>query len=264
MTSDIVCIPNFGLRLRDVEKIMADNEYQGYPVVEDEESKTLIGYIGRTELQYAIDRARRDRAVSSNAKCYFVANAARTPTTPAAAVPAVTFDTMAATSNQARVDFSRFVDPTPLSVHPRLPLETVMELFKKMGPRVILVEYRGKVTGMITVKDCLKFQFKAEAQEHHRNGPAVEAQQQKLWHFISSVGAWVRAKVYGMSGGRLRLGDGDPSSQSARAAPASPQDANRATGRGSHFEIGDDDDAGAGTSVELEDRGDNDSADRNR
>ena len=41
-----------------------------------------------------------------------------------------------------------------------------MEIFKKMGPRVILVEHRGRLTGLVTVKDCLKYQFKVEAQEH--------------------------------------------------------------------------------------------------
>ena len=41
-----------------------------------------------------------------------------------------------------------------------------MELFKKMGPRVILVEHHGRFEGLVTIKDCLKYQFKAEALEH--------------------------------------------------------------------------------------------------
>ena len=31
------------------------------------------------------------------------------------------------------VDFGPYVDQTPITVHPKLPLETVMDLFKKMG-----------------------------------------------------------------------------------------------------------------------------------
>ncbi|CAJ0651301.1 13723_t:CDS:2 [Entrophospora sp. SA101] len=31
------------------------------------------------------------------------------------------------------IDFGPFVDQTPITVNPRLPLETVMDLFKKMG-----------------------------------------------------------------------------------------------------------------------------------
>lgn len=262
MTTEIVCLPSYGTELRDVEKVMADNKYQGYPVVEDDESKTLVGYIGRTELMYAIDRARRDQVVSSNAKCYFVANTTRATTTPTGAAPAVTFDTIAATSGQARVDFSRFVDLTPLTVHPRLPLETVMELFKKMGPRVIIVEHRGKLTGLITVKDCLKYQFKAEAQEHHRDESAIDAQQQKMWHFISAVGTWVKVKAHGISGGRLRLGDGDLPA-SAYSSPVSPRNANGAVEDDGQPERSDNG-AGAGASVELEDRGHDHGPDRNR
>jgi chloride channel 3/4/5 len=68
-----------------------------------------------------------------------------------------------------------------------------MEIFKKMGPRVILVEHRGKLTGLVTVKDCLKYQFKAEAQEHaddNANGGGATGEsplEQRLWGFIQLV-----------------------------------------------------------------------------
>jgi chloride channel 3/4/5 len=32
-----------------------------------------------------------------------------------------------------------------------------MRLFKRMGPRVILVEHRGRLVGLVTVKDVLKY-----------------------------------------------------------------------------------------------------------
>lgn len=46
---------------------------------------------------------------------------------------------------------------TPLTVAPQLPLEIVMQLFKRMGPRVILVEDHGVLCGLVTVKDVLKY-----------------------------------------------------------------------------------------------------------
>ncbi|KAF1350541.1 hypothetical protein EJ07DRAFT_138538 [Lizonia empirigonia] len=141
MSTNIACLPATDLSLRQIEARMSENEYQGYPIVEDLTSKTLLGYIGRTELRYALDKARKDVHATSTSKVCF------SPPTSA-----------------ADLDFSRFIDPTPLTVHPRLPLETVMEIFKKMGPRAILIEYRGRLTGLVTVKDCLKYQFKVEAQ----------------------------------------------------------------------------------------------------
>ncbi|KAJ9669509.1 glycerol ethanol, ferric requiring protein [Coniosporium apollinis] len=247
MTTNVTSLPSSGLELRYVEKIMTENIYQGYPIVESHQSKTLVGYIGRTELRYAIDRAKRDQMVPQNAKCYFTPPTVRPATTPSATVPAVTFDTIAATSAQMAVDFSRFIDPTPLSVHPRLPLETVMEVFKKMGPRVILIEYRGKLTGLVTVKDCLKYQFKVEAHESPRDEGTVQEAQEKLWGWMSRAGGWIAGKVSGVSRGRLRLGDGNVGrgGSSSLLSPSSPGSRD---GRGSEGR-------GEGPAVELEDRG---------
>ncbi len=206
MTSAATVLPATGLELKEVERILAESKFQGYPVVEDRVLKVLLGYIGRTELRYAIDRARKGQPLQPNAKCLF-APSSTTAMTPLSIAPAVTFDTIAATSGQSSVDFSRFVDPTPLAVHPRLPLETVMELFKKMGPRVILIEYRGKLAGLVTVKDCLKYQFKVEAQENPRDDSSLQESQEKLWEVIKRAAAWVQEKINQISGGRLALGD---------------------------------------------------------
>jgi chloride channel 3/4/5 len=187
---------------------LAESQYQGFPIVDDMNSKMLLGYIGRTELQYALDRAKRDSMVSSRAKCIFASGKhdVRSATTPSAAGPSVTFDDVADGSNASTVDFSKFVDPTPLAVHPRLPLETVMELFKKLGPRVILVEHRGRMTGLITVKDCLKYQFQAEAHENPRDDAGLNERQERLWVAMKRVFGWAASRVGRISGGRLRLG----------------------------------------------------------
>ncbi|KAI9809180.1 MAG: hypothetical protein M1825_002471 [Sarcosagium campestre] len=238
MTGEMTTLPASGLDLRTVENLLAENKYQGFPIVEDLSQKVLVGYIGRTELRYAIDRARREQAVSPNARCFFTApfSSASTitpnpgpaaTTTPAGntpssssstAPPPTSFDTLGPTSGQMSIDCSRYIDPTPLSVHPGLPLETVMELFKKMGPRVILIEYRGHVKGLVTVKDVLKYQFKVEALEHSgghgtasRDDSSLSFEndaQEKLWAFLQLVGAWVADHTSRLSGGRITLGDG--------------------------------------------------------
>lgn len=232
MTSNITVLPASGLEFRDVEKIMAENQYQGYPIVEDESSRVLIGYIGRTELRYAMDRARRDHVASPRAKCHFVPPTSLPATTPRLEAPSVTFDTISATAGQMSLDFSKFIDPTPLAVHPQLALETVMELFKKMGPRVILVEHRGKLVGLVTVKDCLKYQFQVEHEEHEAAGreePAVEGlgADERIWNVMERVAGWLKERFssLGHATGRLRLGEGAPraSGSTGRETPVSPE-----------------------------------------
>ncbi|KAL6719209.1 glycerol ethanol, ferric requiring protein [Lecanora helva] len=206
MTSEVTSVPSTGLNMRSLENLMSQSKYQGFPIIEDRTSKALIGYIGRTELRYAIDRAKKEGFISPNAKCFFSQPDSTAVQTPSTAAPPVTFDAIESTTGQQSIDFSRFIDPTPLAIHPRLPLETVMELFKKMGPRVILVEYRGRLAGLVTVKDCLKFQFKVEAHETTRDDSTLDERQERLWGVINRVADWIADKVMSVSGGRVKLG----------------------------------------------------------
>jgi chloride channel 3/4/5 len=242
MTSEVVALPTTGLSMKNVEQLLREDKYQGFPIVEDRASKILVGYVGRTELRYAIDRVKRDRSVSPTAKCYFSSPASLNPTTPTTpAVPSTTFDGMASSS----VDFSRFIDPTPVTVHPRLPLETVMELFRKIGPRVILIEYHGKLTGLVTVKDCLKYQFKVEASENPRDDRHLVESQERLWGVIKKGAIWVSDQVNHVSRGRIRIGG----SQEDLTRP--PTRGN--TGTAPYMMDGTEDD-GIDDGVELEDR----------
>ena len=205
MTSEVTALPSNGLDLRTLENLLTQNKYQGFPVIEDRTSKNLVGYIGRTELRYALDRVKKEGFIAPNAKCFFTQPESVPTRTPSAAAPSVTFEAIESSLGQQTIDFSRFIDPTPLAVHPRLPLETVMELFKKMGPRVIIVEHRGRVAGLVTVKDCLKFQFKVEAQDIPNDSIALGERQEKLWGFIHATAQWVAEKTERISRGRVML-----------------------------------------------------------
>ncbi|KAF3767772.1 hypothetical protein M406DRAFT_288976 [Cryphonectria parasitica EP155] len=202
MIADVVSIQATGLTLGDVERLLAEDKYQGFPIIEND--KTLVGYIGRTELRYAINRIKTQRSLAPSARCTFSSSRGvetNPPTTPSTPHITVQLDPMLSAS----IDFSRFVDTTPVTVHPRLPLDTVMELFRKIGPRVVLIEYHGKLNGLVTVKDCLKYQIKEEAAENPRDDQDVVRAQEKLWGLFQQVASWVADKVSSASGGRIRL-----------------------------------------------------------
>lgn len=208
MTNDPLSLPASDFPVREAEHLLKDNKFQGFPIVEDRTGKILVGYIGRTELRYAIERARSDGILSRDARCVFTKEAAEAAVVRRASasrnnLSPDTFDAIQSSVGTHQVDFSRYIDPTPLTVHPRLPLETVMEIFKKMGPRVILVEHRGRLTGLVTVKDCLKYQFKVEAEEQalaaatnadsalggnlHGNGRNGDTLEERVWNFILRI-----------------------------------------------------------------------------
>ncbi|KAK5136577.1 hypothetical protein LTR08_002591 [Meristemomyces frigidus] len=200
MTVNPTALVATGMTVREVERVAMETKYQGFPIVEDRESNVLVGYIGRTELCFALERARNEQHILPTTRCCFAAPddgrraSASTP-------PATDSATAGQPSNLA--DFTTYTNPIPLSVHPQLPLETVMELFKKLGPRVILVEHRGMLTGLVTVKDCLKYQFVAEAHENPREDRGARVGQERLWEVLRRVAE----KVAGWSGGRLRVGE---------------------------------------------------------
>ena len=242
MTSEVIALSTTGFSMKNVEQLLREDKYQGFPIVEDHNSKVLVGYIGRTELRYAIDRVKRDRSISPTAKCYFSPPTSLNPITPPASAAPITFEGMASSS----VDFSRFIDATPVTVHPRLPLDTVMELFRKIGPRVILIEYHGKLSGLVTVKDCLKYQFKVEASENPRDDGHVAESQERLWGVLKKSALWVSDQVHYVSRGKIRLGN---ESQEELRSPSSGTGPGFAVMDGTEEDVLDD-----GDGVELEDR----------
>lgn len=198
MTSEPVTIAAAGNTVEEIEELLQMDKFQGFPIVEDRQNKILIGYIGRTELKYAIDRARKDRTIPPTANCFF--------TIPSNGTVSASTAYFEASSNSS-LDFSRYIDPTPVAVHPRLPLETVMDMFRKIGPRVILIEYRGRLVGLVTVKDCLKYQFKVEASDHPRDEIRGfnEHREEKLWNVLKLSALWIGERVERASGGKIRL-----------------------------------------------------------
>lgn len=226
MTKDAVVLYAGGMELFEVEKRLASGVYKGFPIVQDAQDRILLGYIGKTELRYAIGKARHARnSLSSKTMCYFTLNQSEiipnAPPTPALN----TFDDeeeLAAAKARRRtprenetllsaddeedgedeeddgldggddvllgtagggingegdhdeIELGRWVEQNPLQVQPTMPLEVVMDLFKKMGPRVILVTYLGKLTGLVTVKDLLKVIATQERAEHLAHEAARE------------------------------------------------------------------------------------------
>lgn len=83
-----------------------------------------------------------------------------------------------------------------------------MEMFKKLGPRVILVELRGRVAGLVTVKDVLKYQFKVENEENPRVERSDGGAEERMWGVMERVGAMVGGLWSGIWERVLRRGNG--------------------------------------------------------
>lgn len=250
-TSSLRLLPATGLEVKAAQKLLDDTSYSGFPIVEDLTSKVIIGYIGRIELAYALSKSRKQGLTTGpTATCSFVKLVTEdNMESPTSAIrTAVTFDDMAATV----VDLSAYIDNAPITVHPRLPLETTMELFSKMGPRVILVDHHGRLEGLITVKDCLRYQVRAEAAGHgpgsgsgsgNVDGQPIQPPGQReevAWVMIRNIAEWFADKLNGLSRGRLRLSPRTTGRSSERGAwgrlPGLDDDNTRTSGPAGDYE----------------------------
>lgn len=286
-----------GTSLRDLEQRLR-NTYRGFPVVRSAEDRTLLGYVGKTELRFALTKARRVRnSLAAETMCYFTVEdvdptsgetvgaaptlkgramdgeatadsekaagvggrRSRGPSAAGGLTEALVdagaddsdddegggaHDVSAGVDGEGDEDYLElggWVDQTPLTVAPGMPLEVVMDLFKKMGPRVILVTDRqGSLEGLVTVKDLLKH---IAAQEHADGLARQAAREQRaeelptwggemgqgeerfggeLERVLSDALEWVRGRVEGYTwtrpGARRRRGGGESATQSAAHA----------------------------------------------
>ncbi|CAD6891444.1 unnamed protein product [Tilletia controversa] len=271
MTRSPAVLHSDGHSLKELEDKIRAGQYKGFPVVRSAQDWTLLGYVGRRELVYAIGKARRARRLSPTTQCLFTVSrfdrsraaaesagvgqassfrgAGNGISDASAPAPEVLLEpssdsvlanfrgNFAAAAglglargrreeeetdlldrdgaadphggvdgegNDDLLELGGWVDQFTLTVHPSMPLEVVMDLFKKMGPRVIQVSAYGQLVGLVTVKDVLKHVAAEERAE-------AAAKQAAFANSASGVGAGVDLSsgrnADGRSGGASVAGD---------------------------------------------------------
>uniref|UniRef100_A0A672QFP8 Chloride channel protein n=1 Tax=Sinocyclocheilus grahami TaxID=75366 RepID=A0A672QFP8_SINGR len=126
--------------VEDVETLIKDTDYNGFPVVVSHESERLIGFVQRRDLILAIKSARQKQdGVVSNSVVHFTEDAPQIPA-----------------SNPQPLKLRRILNLSPFTVTDHTPMETVVDIFRKLGLRQCLVTRSGRLLGIITKKDVLR------------------------------------------------------------------------------------------------------------
>lgn len=106
-----------------------------------ENSQLLAGFVYRTEISWAIAQARSvDQAITTDSIVYF------TPT----------MRRHVHSLQHHAVNLSLWLDKSPFCITDQTPIDTVIEIFRKMGLRHTLVTHNGRLLGIITKKDLLR------------------------------------------------------------------------------------------------------------
>lgn len=189
MAKQLVSFKAQEMTLGEIESILESTEHQGFPIIDNYESKYLLGYIGRAEVKYVIKSKRsQNENIPPSTKCYFHSKGHRRVTSQLNGEDITILSHEPNEGEITSIDFEKFVNKTPITVRPMMPLETVMDLFSQLGPKVVLVDYKGKLCGLMTRKDILRYQFKVEHISSFPNyRAAAEEMDRKIWEAMQNV-----------------------------------------------------------------------------
>jgi chloride channel 3/4/5 len=131
---DLATITAVGHSLHSLQEFLVANLAKGFPVVADHHSNTLLGYISRTELTYAMKSARsQPRNLPSETEVFFSHQLHADPTT--------------------TIDLRPWMDQTPITLSGRSTLQLTLDMFLKMGLKYVLFVEKGALRGLLTKKD---------------------------------------------------------------------------------------------------------------
>jgi chloride channel 3/4/5 len=128
---DLVNLTSVGHTIGSLRELLREHHFRGFPVVASHADQTLLGYISRTELNYALSRP--DANLSDDTEAVF------------------THQPLGDSTNT--VDLRPWMDQTPITLNEHASLMLTSEMFQKLGLRYILFVARGELKGFMTKKD---------------------------------------------------------------------------------------------------------------
>nr|CAH8840529.1 unnamed protein product [Trichobilharzia regenti] len=140
--SPLYVVTQYDMTVSDVDQLISGCDVKGFPVVVSQESPYLVGWVSRRELRWAMDRERKyDPNIVDDSPVYF------------ASVQQVNIND---THELTPVNLQNIVDLSPTTVSDQTPMETVLDFFRKLGLRQIIVTRNGCPLGVLTKKDILR------------------------------------------------------------------------------------------------------------
>lgn len=149
-------IPSSQLRTKLEYMHMAGELDGGLPILDN---GVLVGIIPGPDLEFALDHLQQDGHDSEAAMCYL-----GRPSRDTAGLDTSLLSSSAefgaprgSMLAHDEFDFSSCVDPSPMALDIRSPLELVYELFSKLGLRYLCVLDGGKFAGLVHKKAFVRY-----------------------------------------------------------------------------------------------------------
>ena len=127
------------MTLGQVEEILDQTDHNGFPVVVSMESQYLVGFVLRRDLMLAIANAKQ--RIEDACATTLLLFTQHVPPHADGMVP---------------LKLCKILDLAPTCVTDKTPMESVVNMFRKLGLRQTLVTHNGRLLGIITKKDVLR------------------------------------------------------------------------------------------------------------
>ncbi|KAF1812656.1 chloride channel protein 3 [Eremomyces bilateralis CBS 781.70] len=131
---DLVVITSTGHTIQSLQTLLTQHDLRGFPVIDNERNTTLLGYISRTELEFALNTALAEpRNLPPETEAYLTHQSLADPL--------------------ASLDLRPWMDQTPITLNARASLQLAVSMFQRLGLRYVLFVEKGMLRGLMTKKD---------------------------------------------------------------------------------------------------------------
>lgn len=138
--SPLAVLTEDSLTVSELQALLRNTSHAGFPVVVSKTSQYLIGFVTRNDLSVALTKAHLTEDINDNTLIYF-----RNFNTDEQQIlnQQQQFQTESASRLRSTLNFRRIVDLAPITVTDQTPMETVIDMFRKLGLRQVLVIHNG-------------------------------------------------------------------------------------------------------------------------
>ncbi|KAJ3288989.1 hypothetical protein HDU79_004407 [Rhizoclosmatium sp. JEL0117] len=149
---DMALLEGTSMRVGQVEELLSDTEWKGFPIVVGGGDLTVVGFAGRPELQLALAHAKNAQGGDEKLMNFVSGDGDGTFTS-----SRHSFDSSSDDATES-IDMRQWINATPLTFPVDFPISLCVEFFKKMGVRYVLITEResGLLAGILTKKDLLR------------------------------------------------------------------------------------------------------------
>uniref|UniRef100_A0A7S4HA48 Chloride channel protein n=1 Tax=Guillardia theta TaxID=55529 RepID=A0A7S4HA48_GUITH len=124
-----------GNTVESIEGLLETTSYQGFPVVTSPSEMLVVGFISRDSLTQVMRKCRNHPRLTGKTKCFFSSKV---------------------DCDDPYVDLSPWLDQSPIQIVETTPLDRVIEMFRALGLRYLLVTHNGQLVGILKKKDILE------------------------------------------------------------------------------------------------------------